>query len=264
MLFDGFVEELEICSAPSGSDGENASEHSFRSSLSPDARPLCPSSSRNQKLLIRRKIVSSESGLDGADSFSRTKESNIHSPSSTFCTNLYLSTSTCSENYRHLGNLPFLPNPTSPSPASVLNPSNSFAVDLALGHQCSKDEYVEENTNDYLSLNGDCVADPEHLNDDIAYPELQEWDFLSDQLDMAITDDGKNPSLDVKATPKGVLKLMNVEGLTIYHVKSHLQKYRFAKYLPETKEGKNMDAQRRVLGSSRLFTQGNESERSSL
>ncbi|KAK7396289.1 hypothetical protein VNO78_17191 [Psophocarpus tetragonolobus] len=42
-----------------------------------------------------------------------------------------------------------------------------------------------------------------------------------------------------QATPKAILKMMDTDGLTIYHVKSHLQKYRIAKFIPEPSHGKS-------------------------
>ncbi|XP_030513062.1 myb family transcription factor PHL6 [Rhodamnia argentea] len=233
-----------------------------------------------------------------------------YSRSSVFCTSLYQSSSSTSEAHKHLRNLPFLPHPPAynQSVSAVDSKSSSlFSEDIS---NLDDEKHTEALMTDYLGFPGDssdgsfngmnCASDTLMLTEHL---ELQ---YLSDDLDLAITDNGEIPKLDdiyearqppskqgtglvflqkchsplpaidslssppssgpaaahkprmrwtpelhvrfvdavnkldgaEKATPKGVLKLMNVEGLTIYHVKSHLQKYRLAKYMPEKKEEK--------------------------
>ncbi|KAE8656912.1 Detected protein of confused Function [Hibiscus syriacus] len=167
---------------------------------------------------------------------------------------------------------------------------------------------------DFLNIPGDACDGSFHdmhcENDDFTLTEQVELHFLSDELDIAISDHGENarvepssnktvgltcnqnsasatPSIDApsgpaavhkprmrwtpklhecflqavrkldgpeNATPKGVLKLKNVEGLTIYHVKSHLQKYRLAKYMPEKKEEKKTSSsEEKKEASSKMF-----------
>ncbi|KAL0696395.1 hypothetical protein Bca4012_063575 [Brassica carinata] len=195
------------------------------------------------------------------------------SRSSAFCN---LSSSSSSDTQKHLGTtLPFLPNPST----QRSSPSASFTEeeDLLLSIP-----YEEEVDTSFLALSGD-GGFQDLVNFSLSEEQI-ELQFLSDELELAITDRAKTPRLDEiyqvsgsspghncvpaampvisqqpspgsaaviqkprmrwspelhdcfleavkkldgpeKATPKAVMKMMNVEGLTIYQVKSHLQSH---------------------------------------
>ncbi|KAI3929161.1 hypothetical protein MKX01_006397 [Papaver californicum] len=235
------------------------------------------------------------------------------SRSSTFCTSLYLSSSTSSEARRQLGNLPFLPHPPkTKKPVSDLLSTKSPSeqtLDLTTQFADEHSEYLMDFLNPAGEASDGSFHGVDYARDSLSFNEQLDLQFLSDELDMAITDSGENPRIDEiyeapkvsstpsaemtsnqsnhqplvqpiagqthsgepspgaaaahkprmrwtpelherfieavkkldgaeKATPKGILKRMGVEGLTIYHVKSHLQKYRLAKCMPEIKEDK--------------------------
>jgi len=270
-------------------------------------------------------------------SASRASQTQLSDPvssssSSTFHTSMFSSFRTSSESCRQKGALPFLPHPPKceqqqPQISARQSSSSSsllFGADLSNGGH--DDVEHSGDLKDFLNLSGDVSEGSFHGESNaMAFSEQMEFQFLSEQLGMAITNNEESPRLDdiyerpqqtssctvpsfsdqenlpsaasivkvqlsspraeacnkprlrwtldlherfveavnklggpEKATPKGVLKLMKVEGLTIYHVKSHLQKYRFAKYLPETKQDKKSSSEGK---KSQSLIPGNDADK---
>ncbi|KQK17436.1 protein PHOSPHATE STARVATION RESPONSE 3 [Brachypodium distachyon] len=251
------------------------------------------------------------------------------SNSSTFCTSLFSSSSTNSAPCQQKGALPFLPPPPKCEQQVIPGQSCSSSLHLTgdIGNAYDEAEHSDD-MKDFLNLSGDASDASYHGEDNaMAFTEQMEFQFLSEQLGIAITDNEESPRLDdiydtpppqlsslpvsscsnqslhnlgspvklplcsarsssgstttnksrlrwtlelhesfveavnklegpEKATPKGVLKLMKVEGLTIYHVKSHLQKYRHARYLPDMKEDKKASLDCKKVQSAQSGSNG--------
>ena len=126
---------------------------------------------------------------------------NPFSRSSVFCTSLYQSSSSSSETHRQLGNLPFLPPPMCKQSISAVDSTNSpvlFSADIS---SQSDEDQSEAFVKDFLNLPGDASHGSFHdlscASDSIAFTEHLELQYLSDELDIAITDHGEIPRVDV-------------------------------------------------------------------
>ncbi|XP_058113420.1 protein PHOSPHATE STARVATION RESPONSE 3-like [Magnolia sinica] len=317
---------LSSCNAPSSirnlfnaeSNGQKVLDKSFSSthpSLNVQTESL-GSSRPQQGPEFHPKMLSLHSNPSSPISYSSHPQDpkQLCSQSSSFCTNLYLSSSTSSETHRQLGNLPFLPHP--PKWDQPVYTKSTLHLGEVLGDQWDEGDCSEDLMKDFLNFPGvasnGSFDDETYTSKSLAFTEQLDLQILSEELDIAITGNGENPGLDEiyempqvppvpvvgskgndthqhlvspavqipsspstsvaaalnkprlrwtpelheqfleavnkldgaeKATPKGILKVMNVQGLTIYHVKSHLQKYRLAKYLPEAKEEKKSSSE---------------------
>ncbi|KAF2312678.1 hypothetical protein GH714_039543 [Hevea brasiliensis] len=111
-------------------------------------------------------------------------------------------------------------------------PSSSLVHKSSLVH----DQHLDSGANTMDPING---GNSLNNNPSLASKQRLRWTHeLHERFVDAVAQLG-GPD---RATPKGVLRVMGVQGLTIYHVKSHLQKYRLAKYLPDSSsDGKKSD-----------------------
>ncbi|XP_058068704.1 myb family transcription factor PHL6-like [Magnolia sinica] len=199
---------LSSCNAPSSirnlfnveSNGQKVLDKSF-SSTHPSLNVQTKSSRPQQGPEFHPKMLSPHSNPSSPISYCSHPQDpkQLCSQSSSFCTNLYLSSSTSSESHRQLSNLPFLPHPLNwDQPVYSKSPLHLGEV---LGDQWDEGDCPKDLMKDFLNFPGDAsngsFDDETYTSKSLAFTEQLDLQILSEKLDIAITGNGENPGLDV-------------------------------------------------------------------
>lgn len=126
----------------------------------------------------------------------------VHCQSSTFCTELHLSSSTSSPTCKEFANLPFLPHPSKNKPLVSSHTSTSTCISSdALQKLGSESEILIENFRESQGHAGHGSSGILHgvnfEENNLALNEQFKFQMLAEDLDMVILDNGENPGIDV-------------------------------------------------------------------
>jgi hypothetical protein len=125
------------------------------------------------------------------------------SNSSTFCTSLFSSSTINLAPCRQMGALPFLPHPPKCEQQAFPGQSSSSSLQLSGDTGNAHDEVQHsDDIKEFLNLSGVASDGSFHgENHAFAYAEQMEFQYLSEQLGIAITDNEDSPHLDVSSLP---------------------------------------------------------------
>lgn len=180
-------------------DGEN-----YQQSLSSCPRPnSLQAGSHLQRYVLPSNSPTPDSAHRFPSPYATTSHSRtvVHCQSSTFCTELHLSSSTSSPTCKEFANLPFLPHPSKAKPHVSSHTSSSTCISSpTLQKLGSESDILIENSSESQGHAGQASSGILHgvnFENNPALNEQFEFQMFAEDLDMAILDNGENPGIDV-------------------------------------------------------------------